>query len=70
MQQVIESVTDFTIIKLDDEKWIKVATAMGTQNKTIGILSGSQYLEIPNNTLVEVVATPLETAKYFLNFNK
>jgi hypothetical protein len=70
MQQIIESVTDFTIIKLDDEKWIKVTTQAGIKNKTIGILGGSQYLEIPNDTLVEVLATPLETAKYFLIFNK
>jgi hypothetical protein len=70
MQQLISQVEDFSIIKHNDKKWIKLkVNSQGVKNIRTAIV-GETYLEIPNETLVEVVATPEELAKQYLILNK
>ena len=69
MQQTISQVEDFSIVKHNDKKWMKLKTNNQRSSKCTAIV-GETYSEIPNETFVEVVATPEELAKQYLIFNK
>lgn len=69
MQQVISQVEDFSIIKHNDKKWIKLKSNNNVSSKRTAIV-GEVYSEIPNDTMIEVIATPEELAKQYLILNK
>ena len=69
MQQVISQVEDFSIIKHNEKKWIKLKSNNNVSSKRTAIV-GEVYSEIANDTMIEVIATPEELAKQYLILNK